>query len=120
MYDPSGGTGQKCSPDAYPAYTSVSLQLVEVYSYGPNGLSVVFLATINRGDSSASSSSFTQLNQQLYSLDVHADNSASFTKTDDPVNYQGSQSGSPLGLVDRYGVWNWQDTWDLITLTDTT
>ena len=96
----------------------MSLQLVDVVM-GGSGPLVQFLGTINRGDSSATSNSFTQLNQQLYTVSAYYGNATTFTATNDPVNYQGSQSGSPLSLEPQYGTFNWEGAGDLISLTDT-
>lgn len=112
------GAGHRCSPSDYPAYTTISLQLVDVVNTG-SGPIVDLLATINRGDSSASSSSFTQLNQQLYTVSAYTGGSTTFSATDDPVNYQGSQSGSALSLEPQYGTFNWEGAGDLISLQDT-
>ena len=76
------------------------------------------MATINRGDSSVGSSSFTQLNQQLYVVGARSGSVADFVAKDDPINYQGSQSGSPLVLAPQSGSWNWEGAGDLITLED--
>ena len=110
--------GSACSQSSWPAYTAVSLQLVNVINYGAAGLEADFIATINRGDSSVSSSSFTQLNQQLYVIGARSGAVVSFVAQDDPINYQGSQSGSPLALAPQSGSWNWEGAGDLITLED--
>ena len=112
------GVGHTCSQSSWPAYTAVSLQLVKVIDYGTSGLEADFMATINRGDSSVSSSSFTQLNQQLYVLGARSGGVTSFVAQDDPINYQGSQSDSPLALAPQSGSWNWEGAGDLITLED--
>ena len=112
------GAGSRCSQSDYPAYVSISLQLVDVINTG-SGPIVDLLATINRGDSSATSNSFTQLNQQLYTVSAYSGGATSFTATDDPVNYQGTQSGSPLNLQPQYGTFNWEGAGDLISLQDT-
>ena len=112
------GTGESCSRENYPPYVAISLQLVESY-LGGSGPGMRLLATINAGDSSLTSKSFTQLNQQLYSINAYYGGGTTITKTDDPVNYQGSQADSSLRFEPQYGTFNWEGAGDLIVLQDT-
>ena len=88
------GAGRRCVAANYPPYVSASLQIIDVSIYGTGG-ALTLLATINSGTASLGATPYTQLKQQLYSLNYYNSGDIYFTSADSNANFQAGQTGVP-------------------------